>query len=343
MSVVEATGIERVYGRGRQSFRAVDGASLRIGRGELVALLGVNGAGKTSLVEVLEGLAAPSAGSVRVFGLDPVRDRAKVRARTGIMLQEAGFAAHLTVAESLRMWAGTLDAPRPLAEALELTDLAHRAAVRVGALSGGEQRRLDLALAILGRPELLFLDEPTTGLDPASRHRTWDLVAAMVAEGASVLLTTHYMEEAERLADRVLVMRSGRIIAEGDARSLGAARPSRLSFTENPALADATLAALPGVLGAPAHDRGRVVLDTGDLDATLTALFAEAAARRTRVDGLDARTAGLEEAFLSLAGAEGGAPVGASPARSVAAPSSLARSPSPTPTRRRRPFERRPR
>ncbi|WP_115727184.1 ABC transporter ATP-binding protein [Actinomyces culturomici] len=306
MSVVEATGIERTYGRGRTAFRAVDGVSLRIEKGELVALLGVNGAGKTSLVEVLEGLAAPSAGEVRVFGLDPVRDRQGVRARTGIMLQEAGFASDLTVAETLRMWAGTLPAPRPIDEALALTDLAHRASVRVGALSGGEQRRLDLAMAILGRPELLFLDEPTTGLDPASRRRTWDLVAAMIDEGVSILLTTHYMEEAERLADRVLVMRDGRIIAEGDARSLGAARPSRIEFTENPALDDALLASLPGVLGVPARERGRVLVDTRDLDATLAALFAEAARRGIRIDGLDARAAGLEDAFLSLAGAEAG-------------------------------------
>ena len=304
MSVVEAQGIERVYGRGGRSFRAVDGVSLRIEKGELVALLGVNGAGKTSLVEVLEGMATPSAGTVRVFGLDPVRDRAKVRARTGIMLQEAGFAADLTVGETLRMWAGTLHAPRPIEEALTLTDLLHRASVRVGALSGGEQRRLDLALAILGRPELLYLDEPTTGLDPASRRRTWDLVAAMVDEGVSVLLTTHYMEEAERLADRVLIMRDGRIIAEGDARSLGALRPSRLEFTENPALDDALLASLPGVVGGPSRERGRVLVDTQDLDATLAALFAEAARRSIRIDGLDARSAGLEDAFLSLAGTE---------------------------------------
>ncbi len=152
-------------------------------RGELFALLGTNGAGKTSAMEVLEGLAPPARGAVRVLGCDPCRERALVRRRMGIMLQEGGFAPDLTVAETGRMWAGTLSAPRPVAEALGLVSLGHRAGVAVRSLSGGERRRLDLAMAILGRPEVLFLDEPTTGLDPESRRRTWLLIRELLAAG----------------------------------------------------------------------------------------------------------------------------------------------------------------
>ncbi|MDC4233160.1 ABC transporter ATP-binding protein [Actinomyces sp. B33] len=300
MSVIEARDVVRVYGRGPGAFTAVDRVSLRIDAGELVAILGVNGAGKTSLVEVLEGLAPADSGTVRVLGLDPVRDRGDVRSRTGIMLQEAGFAADLTVAETLRMWAGTLDAPRPLDEALALTGLAHRSGVRVGSLSGGEQRRLDLAMAILGRPEVLFLDEPTTGLDPASRRRTWDLVSSMLAEGATVVLTTHYMDEAEQLADRILIMESGRIVSEGSPRDLASSRSSTVSFADAPALVDRDLASLPGVVAAPVHERGRTLVSSSDLADTVPALVAYAAARGARLEQFDARSASLEDAFLSL-------------------------------------------
>lgn len=206
MGIIEVTDVTRTYGRGKDSFTAVDGVSFEVAAGELVSVLGVNGAGKTSLVEVVEGIAPASTGSVRVLGHDPIGARAQVRPRTGIMLQEAGFAQDLSVSETLRMWAGTLSHPRGVTEAMELTDLAHRADVRVKSLSGGERRRLDLAMATMGHPEVLFLDEPTTGLDPASRQRTWELVRSMLDGGTSVLLTTHYLEEAEELADRVLIM-----------------------------------------------------------------------------------------------------------------------------------------
>lgn len=300
MNIIEADNIVRTYGQGRSAFTAVDHVSCSVAKGELVAVVGVNGAGKTSLVEVLEGLAAPASGTVRVFGLDPIRDRSTVRASTGIMLQEAGFASDLTVNETLSMWAGTLDNPRPIREALDLTDLAHRAGIRVSALSGGEKRRLDLSMAILGRPQLLFLDEPTTGLDPASRRRTWDLVRSMLEEGVSIVLTTHYMEEAENLADRILVMGSGRIISQGSTRSLAAARPATISFITNPAIDQTLLASLPALIEHPAIDARRTLLRTSDLDATLAALMGRAAARGTRLVDLDARAASLEDAFLSL-------------------------------------------
>lgn len=160
MSILEAENVTRTYGAGKNRFTAVKDVSFSVGRGELVALLGTNGAGKTSLVELLEGLASPTAGTVRLFGRDPARERREVSPRTGIMLQEAGFAQDLTVRETLRMWAGTLSSPRPVNEALELVELRARSGIRVKSLSGGERRRLDLALATLGHPDILFLDEP---------------------------------------------------------------------------------------------------------------------------------------------------------------------------------------
>src|ERR1022692_1053659 len=205
--VITVRDLRRRYGsKGGHGFDAVRGVSFSVRRGELFALLGTNGAGKTSTMEVLEGLVPPAQGSVRVLGRDPFRERALVRRRMGIMLQEGGFPSDLTVAETGRMWAGTLSAPRPVAEALELVDLGHRASVAVRSLSGGERRRLGLAMAILGCPEVLFLDEPTTGLDPESRHRTWLLIRELLAAGTTVLLTTHYLEEAEELADRLAIM-----------------------------------------------------------------------------------------------------------------------------------------
>ena len=175
--VVVADNVTRTYGK----FTAVDGVSFHVAQGKLVALLGSNGAGKTSLLEVLQGSTRSNDGRVRVFGLDPVADRAAIRQRTGIMLQEAGFAKDLTVRETLVMWAGTLTSPRPVADSLAMCGLEGRADIRVGSLSGGERRRLDLAMATLGRPELLFMDEPTTGLDPAVRstHGNWSGACSM--------------------------------------------------------------------------------------------------------------------------------------------------------------------
>ena len=215
--VIDVQHLRRRYASSthdRQGFEAVSGVDLQVHRGELFALLGTNGAGKTSLLEVVEGLARPTGGTVRVFGKDPYRQRAQVRPRIGIMLQEAGFPADLTTIETARMWAGTLAAPRPVEEALELVALRGRADVPVSSLSGGERRRLDLALALMGRPEVLFLDEPTTGLDPESRRSAWDLVRGLLDDGTTVVLTTHYLEEAERLADRLAIMHGGRIVQE---------------------------------------------------------------------------------------------------------------------------------
>ncbi|MGW7523637.1 ABC transporter ATP-binding protein [Streptomyces sp. NPDC054783] len=299
--VIEVADLKRVYGGG---FEAVRGISFSVARGEIYALLGTNGAGKTSTVELLEGLTAPAAGRVRVLGHDPYRERTAVRPRTGVMLQEGGFPAELTVAETARMWAGCTSGARPEAEAeaLELVGLSRRADVRVKQLSGGERRRLDLALALLGDPEVLFLDEPTTGLDAEGRRDTWELVRRLRDAGTTVLLTTHYLEEAEGLADRLAILHEGRIAVSGTPAEVTAGRPSRMSF----ALPDGYfLGDLPPLaeLGVCDHEtEGRVVrLRTTQLQRTATGVLAWAERSGVELGGLDVRSASLEEAFLGIA------------------------------------------
>ncbi len=293
--VIVADNVTRTYGK----FTAVDGVSFHVAQGELVALLGSNGAGKTSLLEVLQGSTRSNDGRVRVFGLDPVADRAAIRQRTGIMLQEAGFAKDLTVRETLVMWAGTLTSPRPVADSLAMCGLEGRADIRVGSLSGGERRRLDLAMATLGRPELLFMDEPTTGLDPAVRQHTWELVRRMLDEGSTVLLTTHYMEEAEELADRILIMDRGRILTEGSVADIVARHPCEITFRDVE-VSDGEFERLSHVVYPVSRDRGITRVLSTDLHATLRELLALADSRDIHLDGLNARAASLESAFLHI-------------------------------------------
>jgi ABC-2 type transport system ATP-binding protein len=285
----------------------VRGVDLDVRRGELVALLGTNGAGKTSFVELVEGLAPADGGEVRVLGRDPYHQRREIVGSLGIMLQSAGFSGDLTVAETARTWAGTLTRPRPVDDVLEAVGLAHRADVRVASLSGGEKRRLDLALATMGDPEVLFLDEPTTGLDPESRRATWRLVQGMLAAGTTVLLTTHYLEEAEELADRIAILQAGRIVRTGAVADIVAAEPARVEFvvrnadgrTVTPSAAD--LPSLEGVVDVPEVDRtGRLHLRTTRLQDDLFTLLQWADARQLRLDDLDARSASLEQAFLAM-------------------------------------------
>lgn len=283
---LEVHDLRRSYGTGDAAFEAVRGVDLTVERGTIVALLGTNGAGKTSTMEVIEGLAAPSAGTVRVFGLDPITDRAEVRRRTGVVLQESGFSGDLTVAETLAMEAATVTDPRPVAEVQALVDLDHRTDTRVVSLSGGERRRLDLACALLCRPELLMLDEPTTGLDPESRRRVWDLIRGLRADGNAVLLTTHYLEEAEELADRIAIMHAGRIVREGTIAEVVAHQPSTVRYLT--------------------PDGETTTLETDDLQSTLTELLTWAAENDVRLDRLDARSASLESTFLALAQAPEG-------------------------------------
>jgi ABC-2 type transport system ATP-binding protein len=292
--VIEAEELRRSYTGG---FEAVSGITFSVARGEVFALLGTNGAGKTSTVELLEGLARPSAGTVRVLGRDPFRERTAVRPRTGVMLQEGGFPSELTVTGTLRMWAGCTSGARPTREALELVGLGHRSGVRVKQLSGGERRRLDLALALLGRPEVLFLDEPTTGLDAEGRRDTWELVRTLREDGTTVLLTTHYLEEAEALADRLAIMHRGRIVQSGTPSEVTASRPSRIRFLLPEGVPPAHL---PLTLRAASYG-GRIEIRTHELQRSLGELLRWAEESGVRLDGLDARSASLEEAFLDIA------------------------------------------
>ncbi|WP_405365657.1 ABC transporter ATP-binding protein [Kitasatospora sp. NBC_00039] len=296
--VIEVTGLHRHYGSGTDGYHAVRGVDLTVGKGELFALLGTNGAGKTSTMELIEGLAAPTGGEVRVLGHDPHRERAAVRPRIGIMLQEGGFPGDLTVAETGRSWAGMTSRTRPVDEALELVGLTARRNVRVKQLSGGERRRLDLAMALLGRPEVLFLDEPSTGLDPEARAAVWRLVRELRAQGTTVLLTTHYLEEAEALADRLAIMHGGRVVTTGTVAEVIAGRPSRITF-ELPEFSGASLPPLPGA-EVLAVGR-RITVHTPRLQATLTELLGWADHHGIALGDLDARSASLEEAFLAIA------------------------------------------
>ncbi len=211
MPVVDVRDLHKHYG----AVHAVDGLTFEIGAGEVYALLGENGAGKSTAVEILEGHRTATSGAVEVLGIDPARAGRDFRDRIGIVLQSSGVEAEFTVREVIELYGGCYRNPRSLDEVISLVGLDEKVDARVGSLSGGQRRRVDLALGIVGRPELLFLDEPTTGFDPSARRRSWDLIEALGDDGTTVLLTTHYLDEAEHLADRVGVLSRGRLIAEG--------------------------------------------------------------------------------------------------------------------------------
>ncbi len=293
-AVITARGLRRVYGQGNDAFEAVKGIDLDIAEGEVFALLGTNGAGKTSTFDLLEGLSAPSGGDVEVFGLDPRRDRKKVRPQVGIMLQAGGLPAELTIAETLQMWRGTCSNPTTAEVVLEQVNLTDRRNVRVGSLSGGEKRRVDLACALLGQPRLLFLDEPTTGLDPESRRATWRLLADLKASGVTMVLTTHYLDEAEALSDRIAIMHKGQIARTGTLRDIVDEHPARIAF-DHPGLV------LPQLHDARVDAGARVTVYTHDLQGHLSDVLAWAGAHRVQLGGLEARAATLESVFLDIA------------------------------------------
>ena len=293
---VRVRGLRRTYGQGHSAYEAVRGVDLDVPTGSITALLGTNGAGKTSTLEVIEGLAPATAGEVSVLGLHPIADRAAIRRRTGVLLQRSGFSGDLTVRETLRQWSGTLTAPSPVDEMLERLSLTERAGVRMLGLSGGETRRVDLACALMGSPELVILDEPTTGLDPESRREVWRLVSDLRDNGATVLLTTHYLEEAETLADRLEIMHGGEIVRSGTPSEIAAGHPSTISFEGFPELPDG----LPGV-SRVVREHGRTTLETRALQDSLTDLMLWAAQNEIRLDRLDARSPSLESVFLSIA------------------------------------------
>ncbi len=230
MPAVSVRGLRKSYG-GRP---AVDGIDLTVERGEIFALLGPNGAGKTTTIEILEGHLRRDSGEVRVLGADPGSAGRRWRSRLGIVLQTAADAADLTVAESIRHFAGYYPAPRNPENVIDACGLREKSGTRIRALSGGQRRRLDVALGIVGGPELLFLDEPTTGFDPEARRNFWTLIAGLAGGGTTILLTTHYLEEAEALASRLAVIVDGRILDEGTPATLGGrdTAPATVSWTD---------------------------------------------------------------------------------------------------------------
>jgi ABC-2 type transport system ATP-binding protein len=268
------------------------------------ALLGPNGAGKTTIVEVLEGYRARTAGEVSVLGVDPADAGSRWRQRIGIVLQECNMQPELTVRESLELYAGYYEAPRPVAETIELVGLEGAADQRAGRLSGGQERRLDVALALVGDPELLFLDEPTTGFDPSARRQAWEVIRALRELGKTVVLTTHYMDEAQALADRVAIVAAGRIVAEGPPGELGgrAVGASAIRFRLPAGVGAADLpsevAEAIGEAGRPAN--GVVELRTERPVALLNALTGWALARNLELAGLEVRRPSLEDVYLEL-------------------------------------------
>ncbi|GGP78550.1 ABC transporter ATP-binding protein [Streptosporangium pseudovulgare] len=299
MTAILVDGLRKHYG----DFAAVRDVSFDVSQGEVFALLGRNGAGKTTTLEVLAGFAAPDAGTVRVLGLDPVKDRTEVRRSCGIMLQEAGFFPDLTVAQTVDAWRDFVAAPRPRDEALEMTGLTAKTGTKVRQLSGGEKRRLDLALAILSRPDVLFLDEPTTGMDPEARRNTWDVIRDLAGQGTTVLLTTHYLEEAQRLASRMAIMDHGEVVASGGMAETLAAQTGRVAF-ELPGAVTPEELPLP-----PSSVEGRTaVYRIADPDLAARTLLNWAGERGLRLHGLEVRTATLEDLFLDLAADADGRP-----------------------------------
>lgn len=305
--VISVRGLHCRYG----DVEAVLGVDLDVARGELFALLGTNGAGKTTALETIEGQRSPDAGTVRVFGLDPYADRARVRHRVGIMLQDSGFAADLTVAETVQTWRTMIGRPADMESTMEALDLGPKRDVRIRQLSGGERRRLDLVLATAGRPDVLFLDEPTTGLDPESRKATWQLVRGLLADGTTVLLTTHYLEEAEQHAHRLAIMHEGSIAVSGTLVDVLATQQAVIAFD----LAEA--AALPLLRGTAEVDARRVHIRTPALQRDLHTVLDWARDHDLMLHGLRAQHASLDDVFHSVRA--GAAPSATGPRKVVSA------------------------
>jgi len=297
---VRVRGLCKAYG----DTRALDGVDLTITHGEVVGLLGPNGAGKTTLVEILEGHRARDAGEVSVLGFDPADGDQDFRDRIGIVLQDGGHTPVATVAEAVRVYSAAYPHPRPLSEVLELVGLTGKANERIKSLSGGQRRRLDLALGIAGDPDLIFLDEPTTGFDPSARRRSWELVENLRSLGKTILLTTHYMDEAERLCDRVAIMDHGKVIAQGTPRELIASIGVEhvVEFSAGGAAPDLEgVRAMAGVRGVRSEN-GSVLLQVTELHRSVPALLDELGRQGVALTELRTHSASLEDVFVHLTG-----------------------------------------
>jgi ABC-2 type transport system ATP-binding protein len=280
VSAISVRGLRKSYG----ALEAVRGVDFEIEEGEVFGLLGPNGAGKTTTVEILEGYRKRDAGEVSVLGNDPERPGRDFRERIGVVLQQSQLWQNVTVRETHKMFAGYYEHPRNVDEVIELVGLESKRDARVKTLSGGQKRRLDLGLALVGDPDLVFLDEPTTGFDPAARRAAWDMIRSLRALGKTVLLTTHYLDEAEQLADRVAVMREGVIVRVGTPRELTTTdRDVEIRYR---------------------RDGEEIVLTTSEPTRVLHELTAEALARGEELDRLEVRRPTLEDVYLTLTGDE---------------------------------------
>ncbi len=300
---VRATGLVKRFG----SLTAVDGLDLELERGTCLALLGPNGAGKTTTIEMLEGLQRPDAGEIEILGRTWAADPDGIREHIGVQLQETRLTEKVTVLETLRLFRTFYREGRDLAEVLDVVGLTDKRNARVETLSGGQHQRLSLACALVSRPELLFLDEPTTGLDPQARRRVWEIVEGFKNAGGTVLLTTHYMEEAERLADDVVIVDAGKIIAEGSPAavigSLHAESIVELHPKDGAAdrLVDADLLALPGV-GEVRREGSALTLVVTDTQASVGALLGHLTTVGVELESLRTHSPTLEDVFVALTG-----------------------------------------
>jgi ABC-2 type transport system ATP-binding protein len=295
MTAVEVAGLEKRYG----ATQAVAGIDFCVEPGEVFALLGPNGAGKTTTVEILEGYRLPDRGTVRVLGREPGSAPPSWRDRIGIVLQQSGIEKELTVREALTRLARLYTRPAGVEHTIERVGLTDKAEARIKTLSGGQRRRVDMAAAIIGQPDVLFLDEPTTGFDPAARREAWRLVSELTADGATVILTTHYLDEAQHLADRVAVISHGRIVTEGDPSTLGGRERGmarvRFRTPQDP---------LPSRLGRGTDHNGWTELATPTPVEVLHVLTNWAIEHAIDLDGLEVTRPSLEDVYLELIGAE---------------------------------------
>jgi ABC-2 type transport system ATP-binding protein len=297
--VIEVRDVYKAYG----AVKAVNGISFDVASGEIFGLLGPNGAGKTTTMEMLEGLQGPDSGSLRVLGLDVSGQRTAIKERIGVQLQTAALFPQLTVEELLTLFGSFYRRQLPVERLLKDLDLEEKRSARSKDLSGGQRQRLSVALALVNDPELVFLDEPTTGLDPAARRGLWDLILGLKHQGRAVLLTTHYLEEAEAICDRVAIMDHGRVLDIGTSNELIGRRfkDRAIQFDTIPGLSGTRLAGLPGVVRSAIED-GTTVLYSADVPETIGGLLAASAEAGTEPANLLVRRATLEDVFLELTG-----------------------------------------
>ncbi len=298
---ISVSGLRKAYGENE----AVRGLDFEVAAGEVFGFLGPNGAGKTTTIEILEGYRERSAGEVAVLGVDPEQPTRAWRNRVGLVLQECELDPLWTVREAISLFARFYDSPRPVEETIELVGLGDKRDARVGTLSGGQKRRADVAIGIVGDPDLIFLDEPTTGFDPTARRDSWNMIEGLKALGKTVFLTTHYMDEAQHLADRVAILRDGRIVAQGRTEELGESlgRSTVIGFALDGGL---SLDEIRPRVSAPVQLSGnRAEIETEQPQHDLYALLSLAEQRGLTLDELEVRRPNLEDIFLELTRSEG--------------------------------------